>query len=130
MPPQAPIEPPGTGRQTGPWAETLIGHQRGVRSVAALPDGRRALSGSEDETLRLWDLATGTEMRRFGGNLGIVLSIALLPNGDQVLSGSFDGMLRLWDVESGIEVRRFEGHTKWAEAVAVLADGRRAVSGS
>jgi TIR domain/WD domain, G-beta repeat len=106
------------------------GHAKGVRSVAVLPDGRRALSGSEDNTTRLWDLKTGGEVGRFEGHTSIVLSVAALPNGRQALSGSFDHTMRLWDLEKGVELRRFEGHSEWVETVAVLSDGRQALSGS
>jgi WD40 repeat protein/tetratricopeptide (TPR) repeat protein len=124
------IDQSGRGEQPGPWARTLTGHERGVRSVAVLPDGRRALSGSEDQTIRLWDLASGEEVRRFGGSLGMVLSVAALPDGRHALSGSFDRMMRLWDLETGVELHRFEGHTDWVEAVAALPDRRRALSAS
>ena len=56
MPPQAPRGQPWPGEQPAPWTRTLSGHERGVCSVAVMADGRHALSGSEDETIRLWDL--------------------------------------------------------------------------
>ena len=111
-------------------ARTLTGHKRGVRSVAVLWGGRRALSGAEDETIRLWDLGTGAELRRFDGHQGIVLSVAVLPKEQRALSGSFDNTMRLWDLANGAELRRFEGHSDFVEAVAALPDGRRALSGS
>jgi WD40 repeat protein len=111
-------------------ARTLTGHKRGVRSVAVLWGGRRALSGAEDETIRLWDLGTGAELRRFDGHQGIVLSVAVLPNEQLALSGSFDRTMRLWNLATGAELRRFEGHSDFVEAVAASPDGRRALSGS
>jgi WD domain, G-beta repeat/TIR domain len=106
------------------------GHPKGVRSVAALSDNRRALSSAEDGTIRLWDLDTTQELRRLEGHTSIVLSVAVLPNGDTALSGSFDNTMRLWDLKTGTELRRFEGHAKWVEAVAVLPEVRQAISGS
>ena len=79
-------------------------------ALAVLADGRRALSGSGDRTLRLWDLETGAELRRFEGHEGRVSSVTLLPDGRRALSGSDDETLRLWDLETGAELRRFEGH--------------------
>src|SRR5689334_3901350 len=47
---------------------TLVGHSDWVQSVAFSPDGRTALSGSSDQTLKLWELATGKEFRTFRGH--------------------------------------------------------------
>ena len=66
---------------------------RGMRawspSVTVLADGRRALSGSRDKTLRLWDLETGAELRRFEGHEGWVTSVTVLADGRRALSGSW-----------------------------------------
>ncbi len=105
----------------------LEGHTDGVTAVAVLPDGRRALSGSLDHTLRLWDLETG-KSREFEGHTERVKALALLPDG-RALSGSWDNTLRLWDLQMG-KSRELEGHTDAVSALAVLPDGRRALSGS
>ena len=56
--------------------------------MTVLADGRRALSGSRDRTLRLWDLETGAELRRFEGHEDWVTSVAVLADGRRALSGS------------------------------------------
>ena len=66
----------------------------------------------DDRTLRLWDLETGAELRRFEGHERRVTSVAVLPDGRRALSGSEIRTLRLWDLETGAELRRFEGHEK------------------
>jgi WD40 repeat protein len=96
------------------------GHEHRVTAVALLPDGRRALSGSEDRTLRLWDLETGTELRRFQGHEHRVTAVAPLPDGRRALSGS-DRMLRLWDLETGECVVTFTGDAP-ISAVAVARE--------
>jgi WD40 repeat protein len=95
-----------------------------------LADGRQAVSASVDRTLRLWDLETGAELRRFGGHGKQVTAVAVLADGRQAVSASVDRTLRLWDLDGGAELRRFEAHQGWVRAVAVLADGQRALSGS
>jgi hypothetical protein len=50
--------------ETGAQLRTLTGHTHGVTAVAFGPDGRRALTGSDDGTARLWDIATGDELAR------------------------------------------------------------------
>jgi DNA polymerase III delta prime subunit len=115
--------------ETGVELRRFERHKKGVNTVAALPDGQRALSGSADRTLRLWDLETGAELRRF--EVGeMVYSVAPLPDGRRALSGSEDRTVRLWDLETGVELRRFEGHTGAVWSVAVLHDGMGALSGS
>lgn len=88
------------------------------------------MSGSGDQTLRLSDLRTGAELRRFHGHTSSITTLALLPDGNRVLSGSWDHTLRLWDIQTGAELCRFQGHSNRISAIAVLADGRRAVSAS
>jgi WD40 repeat protein len=75
-------------------AATLTGHTGDVCSVAVLPDGRRAISGAEDKTIRLWDLETGSELHRFDGHENWVNSVAV-PDGRRALSSSADMSLRL-----------------------------------
>jgi WD40 repeat protein len=65
---------------------SLIGHEGTVFSVAILPDGLRALSGGQDNTVRLWDLETGTELRRAENSLGIT-SVVVHPDGRRALFG-------------------------------------------
>jgi WD40 repeat protein len=84
-------------------------HERGV-SVAVTPDGQYVVSGSRDKTVRLWELATGKEVRRFTGHEDAVLSVAVTPDGQYVVSGSSDKTVRLWELATGKEVRRFTGH--------------------
>ena len=68
-----------------------------VTSVCFSPDGRQVLTGSDDNTARLWDAATGQELRRFEGHTLPVWSVCFSPDGRQVLTGSSDKTVRLWD---------------------------------
>jgi|GEM_PF-1267226 len=108
---------------------TLAGHQGEVRSVAISPDGRTALSASDDMTLKLWDLATGKELKAYAGHTGIVDSVAFSPDGRTALSGSEDKTLKLWDLSGGNAIRTFTGHTASVRGVAISPDGRSALSG-
>jgi WD40 repeat protein len=120
----ASLTPPG-----GPLRQMLVGHRGPLTAVAVLGNGRRALSGSHDHTLRLWDLETGETLRTLKGHTSWITAVAVLGDGRRALSGSRDHTLRLWDLETGETLRILEGHTHWVSAVAVLGDGR-ALSGS
>jgi len=105
------------------------GHTGMVWSVAIIPDGRRALSGSDDETLRLWNLETGEMVREFKGRTRSALSVAISPDGRRAVSGGLDGTIRLWNLETGETVRKLKGHMDLVRSVAISPDGHRALSG-
>jgi tetratricopeptide (TPR) repeat protein len=132
-----PAEPP---REPAPGdaLRVLEGHADAVRSVTFSPDGRRLVSGSEDKTIRVWDLKTGKKLARYMGHSGAVTCVAVSPSGEYILSGSTDHSIRLWSMESGEEVRRFgaggrffggnAGHSDAVVSVAFAPDGARAIS--
>ena len=70
------------------------------------PDGKRVLTSSVDQTARLWDAATGKELRVFRGHAAPVSSARFSPNGRFVLTASEDGTTRLWDSETADELCR------------------------
>ncbi|MGO9460102.1 MAG: eIF2A-related protein [Rhodomicrobium sp.] len=107
-----------------------LGHSGSVNSVAFSPDGKTALSGNIDNTVRLWDLATDREIRKLEGHSEQVNSVAFSPDGKTALSGSLDHTARLWDLATGREIRKFEGHSKPVTSVAFSPDGKTALSGS
>ena len=107
-----------------------LGHTSFVRSVAISQDGTRALSGSDDGTVRLLDLETGNFLKVMEGHTDSVRSVAISQNGTRALSGSDDCTLRLWDLETGNLLKVVEGHTHNVKSVAISNDATRALSGS
>jgi len=77
------------------------GHEGYVNSVSISADGKRLASGSDNETVRLWDTETGKEIQRFVGHEGSVRSVSLSADGKRLASGSGDKTVRLWDTETG-----------------------------
>jgi len=106
------------------------GHQDWVWAVALSGDGRRALSGSKDATVRLWDVETGNAVACLEGHEAEVVSVAFSLDGRRALSGSIDKTVRLWDLESGREVRVFRGHTDNVVSVGFSGDGSQTLSAS
>jgi WD40 repeat protein len=106
----------------------LPGHRGTVRGLAFLPDGRRALSASDDGTLRLWDVPRAQTLRVLRGHTGGVTSVALSDDGSRALSGGADGSARVWEVETGRELRRLDTRGGAVLKVALAPGGRRALT--
>jgi len=118
---------PGLSSTPKPFVQT--GHTGNVYSVAFSPDGKYAISGSHDQTIRLWDIRTGRELRIFKRHKGSVSSVTFSPNGRYALSGSEDKTIRLWDIATGKEVKVFKGHKSGVYSVAFSPDGSYILSG-
>ena len=116
---------------------TFEGHARRVNSVALSMNGRWALSGGEDNTIRLWEVSSGKCLRTFEGLPDRVMghresvdSVAMSADGRWALSmGSFAPILRLWEVSTGKCLKSFEPSLS-AHSVVLSTDGHWALCGS
>ena len=98
---------------------TLTGHTDGVRGLAFSPDGTTLASGSDDSTLRLWDVATGDMLTTLTGHTDDVESVAFSPDGTTLASGSYRE-IRLWEVATGDTLKTL---TSWGYRVVFSPDG-------
>jgi hypothetical protein len=113
----------------------LTGHLGAVRSIGFSPDGRLAVSGGQDNALRVWDLATAKLVTELRGHGGWIRSCAFAPDGELVLSGSHDRQAKTWDLQGYQEVRVLRGHLLTGHTDAILgaefsADGSQVVTAS
>jgi len=102
------------------------GHTEAIYSTAFNKDGTLAATGSFDKSVRLWDPASGKQLREFSGpngHQGLVLSVAFSPAGDQIASGGTDNTAKVWDVPLSTPVRELT-HAAAVTAVAVSPDGK------
>jgi WD40 repeat protein len=124
-PKQPPIIPPAPTNEEA----RFLGHTDGVDRVAASPDGELLLSGSYDNTVRLWHVRSRSSAGVWTGHTDKVTYVAFAPKGGQALSTSGDGTIRVWDVLKGGEVKRLTGHEGIVWCAVFTPDGRRVLSG-
>jgi WD40 repeat protein len=101
------LSAPDLGRQTSPCLVPHLGIACGIVSLALSGDGRWLVTGDLDRTARLWELASGREVRGFQGHTQVVTAVALSSDGKWLVTGSGDKTARLWELSSGKEVRAF-----------------------
>lgn len=104
------------------------GHTDAVLSIAFSPDGKTLASASSDHTIKLWDTASGIELRTLYGHEDVVQAVAFSPDGKLLASGSYDSTIRFWDVISGKEIRSIKvkmvTYPRSFRSVAFSPDGK------
>ncbi|KAH8659477.1 hypothetical protein BGZ61DRAFT_523576 [Ilyonectria robusta] len=110
--------------------QTLEGHDNSVMSMAFSADGQRLASGSWDNTVKVWDAATGACVQTLEGHDHWVMSVAFSADGQRLASGSHDNTVKVWDAATGAYVQTLEGHGDVVRSVAFSADGQWLASGS
>ncbi|KJU84114.1 repeat-containing protein [Candidatus Magnetobacterium bavaricum] len=108
----------------------LQGHSNDVTCVAISADGMKIVSGSKDNTLRIWDIATGNLLKTLEGHSSVVSSVAISADDKKIVSGSKDNTVKIWEMATGIMIKTLQEHSDDVTSVAISADGMKIVSGS
>jgi parallel beta-helix repeat protein len=132
-----------TLRDSSVASRTLSGHNESVEAVAFSPCKQKdpsgttciqwdelLASGSFDNTIKVWEVATGNVRSTLTGHNGPVYSVAFSPDGKFLASGSDDKTIKLWDVVNNKEILTLSGHRDPVYSVAFSSNGKLLASGS
>ena len=95
-----------------------------VLSVEFSKDSAKIVSGSHDNSVRVWDASTGAELQQLNGHTYSVTSVAFSHDDIYIVSGSYDNSVRVWDALTGAELQQLNGHTEYVNCVAFSQIGR------
>ena len=123
----APLSPALTATTTG-LKQSLAGHAGPVYSVGITPDGSMAVSGGQDGSVRVWDLAAGSQRACLAGHTAPAMSVAITADGTTAVSGGDEGSVRVWDLTTNRLRTSLGGHSTRVRGVAISADGVTAVT--
>ena len=110
------------------YIATLDGHRQTVNSVSFSPDSKLLASGSEDSTVVLWDVATGTSITTLEEHTRFVESVLFSPDGTILASGGSSGTILLWDVATWTNIATLR-HPGLLTSVSFSPDGTILASG-
>jgi RNA polymerase sigma factor (sigma-70 family) len=96
----------------------------------ALGPGGKAVGVGRDKMVRVWEVASGREMARFGAVENLYGTFALSPDGSTLATPDGGGTIHLWELRTGKERRRLRGHAASVSGLAFTPEGSALVSAS
>nr|MDZ8077109.1 serine/threonine-protein kinase [Nostoc sp. DedQUE01] len=108
----------------------LSGHAWAVLTVAFSPDGKILATGSDDKTIKLWEVYTGQEISTLSAHSWSVIGVAFTADGKTLISASWDKTVKLWRLSTTEEIVTLSGHTDSVSAIAVSQVTQLIASGS
>ncbi len=110
---------------------SLAGHARETWAVRFSPNGRLLATGSDDETIKIWDAHSGQELQTFRGHTATVSAVSFSPDSRQIASSGLDGTIRIWSLDqtSQPESQTLRGHQGTVRCLDWSSDGQSLISG-
>ncbi len=128
---------------TGQERAVLKGHTEEIGCLTLSSDGKTLFTGSGDfsriggvprpsvdNTVRIWDVATGQERAVLKGHTAQISCLTLSSDGKMIITGSYDNTARIWDMASGQQRAILKGHTDWISCLTLTSDDTTLITGS
>ena len=112
-----------------PEAVVQSGHVADVRALAFSPDGTLLATGGNDEVVKLWDVASGRELRTFVGSRAPIYTLRFSSDGRRLAAGGWDRIARVWDSATGANIAVLGPHDDTVQGLSFSPDGERLVVG-
>jgi WD40 repeat protein/serine/threonine protein kinase len=111
-----------------PGTISYNGHSRYVTAIAWSPNGTQIVSASGDNTVQVWDAATGNSLYTYSGHKNPVNAVVWSHDGQYIYSASDD--VQVWQATNGTKQFTYPGHTQTVRTLGLSPDGKRMASGS
>ena len=124
---------------TGELINTLNGHTNSVRTVcfssdlvaeAQVLNNKRIISGSDDNSIKIWNAENGELIKTLNGHTDWVFSVCFSSDNKRIVSGSYDKSIKIWNTDTGELINTLNGHTNSVFSVCLSSDNKRIISGS
>lgn len=119
--PQPPVSTPEPESQ---WVRRqTFTHPGGLTAIAFTPNGRLLITGSNDSTIRLWDISSELCVHMLTDHRAAISSLAVSPDGRILASSSWDQSLRLWNLETGLQTHLLQSNQREVTELAIAPSG-------
>jgi eukaryotic-like serine/threonine-protein kinase len=113
---------------TNPTLYTYREHTGRVNSIAWFWDGKYFASGSDDQTVLVWNITSGNRVGTYRGHSGKVNAVQYVPGGLRIASGGDDKTVQIWEANTGNQLLTYRGHTNSVKTLAWSPDTLRIAS--